>query len=359
MSKFTNLDHTYMKMAIELAKKADGQTRPNPLVGAVIVKDNKVIGRGYHHKAGLAHAEIEALKNCKSSVSGATMYVTLEPCCHTNKRTAPCVNEVIKSGIKKIYIAQIDPNPNVSGKGVLALKKAGIKVEAGLMKTEVRKMNLIFEKNITTSLPYMTSKVGLSLDGNYALKSGESKWITNQKARNFVYKLRSEYDAILTTSSTVIADDPNLGTHGLKYEPLRIVVDRSLKTDLSKQVYRDNNVIVLTSSRNSKKIEIFNKNGIKVLIYSSDDFLIRAFKDLYKLGVCNIFVEAGGKFNSHLLKKGLLDKLYLIYGNKILGDGERIFNDFKISKLANSPELIDLEMISLDDNFCITGNLKK
>ncbi|MFA5374048.1 MAG: bifunctional diaminohydroxyphosphoribosylaminopyrimidine deaminase/5-amino-6-(5-phosphoribosylamino)uracil reductase RibD, partial [Candidatus Omnitrophota bacterium] len=223
-------DHSYyMKMALGLALKAKGRTSPNPLVGALVVKNNKVVGGGYHEKAGLSHAELVALNEAGPAARGATLYVTLEPCAHYG-RTPPCVDEIIRSGIKHAVVAMVDPNPLVNGKGIAILKQNNIKVELGILGEEAERINEVYIKSITKKLPFVTVKVAESLDGKIATRNGDSKWITCDKSRSYAHKIRQDYDAIMVGVNTVLRDDPKLDTWFSKRRPVKVVVDSQLST---------------------------------------------------------------------------------------------------------------------------------
>src|SRR5512139_4339663 len=207
-----SLEEKYMRMALRLAEKANGRTSPNPMVGAVVVKNGHIVGRGYHRKAGEPHAEAIALKKAGRAAKGATLYVTLEPCSHTNKRTPPCTPLVIRSGVKRVVVAMIDPNPRVSGGGIAAIRKAGIEVAAGILESEARQLNEAFIKHVTKKVPFVTLKIAQTLDGRIATARGESKWITCEKARAEGRGYRDTHDAILVGINTVLQDDPSLTT---------------------------------------------------------------------------------------------------------------------------------------------------
>lgn len=247
------LDNYFLRETLRLAKKGEGWVNPNPMVGAVIVKNRKVIARGYHHRAGQPHAEIEALRAAKTSVKGATLYVNLEPCCHFGK-TPPCIDAIIKSGIKRVVFSTLDPNPKVSGKSAKILRKTGIKISKGLLTAEARRLNealfIFYEKH----RPFVALKFAASLDGKIAARTGDAKWITNEQARHSTRSLRGKYQGVLVGAGTVLADDPHLGTRiAGKRNPLRIVLDTTLKIPLTSQVLRDDNVAVITTTVANQK----------------------------------------------------------------------------------------------------------
>ena len=225
-----------MALALRLAARAAGRTSPNPLVGAVVVKNGRVVARGWHRKAGEPHAEAIALAKAGAAARGATLYVTLEPCSHTNKRTPPCTPFVIASGVKRVVIAMIDPNPKVSGGGIKAIKKAGIEVVTGVLESEARVLNEAFIKHVAKKVPFVTLKVAQTLDGRIATATGESKWITGERAREEGHRLRDRNDAILVGINTVLKDDPALTTRIPKgRDPIRVIVDSRLRIPLPRR----------------------------------------------------------------------------------------------------------------------------
>src|SRR5512135_3106053 len=230
-------DEHYMRMALRLADRARGRTSPNPVVGAVVVKNGKVVGRGYHEKAGMPHAEAIALAKAGKAARGATLYVTLEPCSHTSKRTPPCCPIVIRSRVKRVVVAMIDPNPQVSARGIRKLRSAGIDVSTGVLGADAARQNEAFIKHVTTGSPFVTLKVAQTLDGKIATSSGESKWITGKEAREEGRRLRDINDAILVGINTVLKDNPSLTTRipGGR-DPIRVIVDSRLRMPLNAKV---------------------------------------------------------------------------------------------------------------------------
>jgi len=235
-SATTSSDRTFMRRALALAARAYGRTAPNPMVGCVLVKGGRVVGEGYHHKAGMAHAEVEALRNAGSRARGGTAYVTLEPCNHTG-RTGPCSEALIAAGVARVVVAMADPNPRVAGGGAARLRKAGIPVEIGLCEAEARQLGAGFVKHVTTGRPLVTLKAALTLDGRLATASGDARWVTGEAARAEVHRMRDRADAILVGAGTVAADDPSLTTRleGARArrgrDPLRVILDGRLRTE--------------------------------------------------------------------------------------------------------------------------------
>ena len=346
-----------MSKAYELAKKGEGFTSPNPCVGAVIVKNGKIIGEGWHKKAGQDHAEIMAIKSAKSSVEGADLYVTLEPCCHVGK-TGPCTEAIIKAGIKNVFIGMKDPFMNVNGKGIKILGKNGIKVEVLNSKSElainIRKINQPFLKWASNGLPYLTLKAGMSLDGKIATSARESKWITGEKSREDAYVERGKYDAIIVGAGTVSADDPELQNHG-QYKAkkiLRIVVDENLDLGLKYKVFKDKNVLVVcTNDASEKNKNKFIKAGIDFKSFGKKMSVGKLLKFLAERDVQSIIVEGGSQthgmfYDAALNDKNLLDKVLFYIAPKIIG-GENalpVIGGSGIKKLSEAREALEIEV---------------
>lgn len=314
-------DVLYMQEALSLAKKGLGNTFPNPMVGAILVKNGEIIGKGYHKKAGLPHAEIEALHSLTENPRGATLYVTLEPCSH-HGRTPPCVDVLIKSGIKKVIYAIKDPNPNVCGKGIEGLLSAGIQVEGGLLENGAKRLNESFFTFHIKHRPFIAIKFAASLDGKIATKTGDSKWITNEKAREFSRKLRLEYQAILMGINTIIHDNPHLGVRiKNKHDPLRVVLDSTLKIPLKSLVLRDNNILIITTIKaNKKKLQYLQKRGIDVVSLSNEKITVpEVLKELKKREIISVFVEGGGKVLGSFVDAKIVDKVYAFHSPIIIG----------------------------------------
>lgn len=315
-------DIVFMKKALSLAGKGAGLTGVNPLVGAVLVKDGRVIGQGYHVKDRLDHAEIVAMKGLSfSQTSGATLYVTLEPCCHLVKATPPCTGKLIEAGIGRIVIGLKDPNKRVCGRGIEILRTAGIQVLDDFMAHESALLNEFYIFSIGTSLPFVAIKQAVSLDGKIAAGDGSSRWISNPDARKMVHKLRSIYDSVMTSGMTVVKDDPQLNVRLVKgRNPRKIVVDWGLDTDLNARVYHNGDVILITSMESDKlKEKLFLKMGVQVRRYNRNGGLRPVLVDLYAMGIGSILVEAGGRFAAHLLSERLVNKFIYFVAPLFLG----------------------------------------
>ncbi len=316
-------DQEYMKLAIELARSASGQTSPNPMVGAVVVKNNQIIGMGAHLKAGEPHAEVHAIRMAGEKAKDATIYVTLEPCSHHGK-TPPCADLIILSGIKRVVIASTDSNPLVAGRGIKKLKEAGIMVETGLLESEAYELNEVFFHFIKTGLPYVTLKSASSLDGKTATVSGESKWITGEIARQDVHRLRHQHDAILVGVNTVIQDNPSLTTRlpeGGK-NPIRIILDSTARTPLNARVVTDRQAptwLIATNKADQRKITEMQALGVNVIVLSDSLEISEVLRELAERGITSLFVEGGAEVHGSFLKAGAFQQLISYFAPKLLG----------------------------------------
>jgi len=342
-------DELYIQLTIEIAKKGEGSVSPNPLVGCVITKNNRIIGAGYHQKYGEDHAEINAINSSSESLEGSTLYVNLEPCCHHGK-TPPCVDRIIKEKIKRVVIGTLDINPLVSGKGVKALKKAGIDVKVGVLEKECIELNKFFFKFVKHKLPYVTLKAAQTLDGMIADKNNYSEWISSSESRKHVHWLRAKYDAVLIGSETARADNPKLTVRMVEgRNPFRVVLDSNLKlkSDLNLFKYNsDSKTIVITSKANNtkfKKLNQLEKLGVKILFAKSDIKgrmqLKSVLKELVKLQIISVMVEGGSKIFSSFVKQNLFDDIYLFVSPKILGSGLQTFSELNSKKLDEAAKL--------------------
>lgn len=327
------IDIMYMKRCIELARQGAGSVSPNPLVGAVIVKDGKVISEGWHAEYGAPHAEADAIAKAGQDLTGATIYCNLEPCCHTKKKTPPCVPAIISSGIKKVVISNVDPNPQVSGEGIKQLQDAGIEVEIGVGEEEGNELNKFFFKHIETGLPYVMLKVAQSLNGMITYEGGRQTWITGTEAGEYVHKLRSEYDAVMIGANTVLIDNPQLNVrHVQGRNPKIVVIDRDLKTPLESRIFSsDNKVILFTSDKAGKeKTALFENKDVDVIrLTVNEDNHLDLAEVLKKLGgmkIASVMVEGGAGIFSRFIEKDLYDEIVLLVASKVFGKGLNAFS---------------------------------
>jgi diaminohydroxyphosphoribosylaminopyrimidine deaminase / 5-amino-6-(5-phosphoribosylamino)uracil reductase len=314
-------DAFFLKQTLQLAKKGQGWTHPNPMVGAVIVKNGKVIGAGYHKKAGDNHAEIEALKSVNENPKGSTIYVNLEPCSHFGK-TPPCANAIIKAGITRVVCCTLDPNLLTKEKGKKLLEKANIAVSVGELEKEARELNEIFFFFHEKKRPFIALKFAASLDGKIATYTHDSKWITNEKARTYARDLRSHYQSILVGINTIIKDDPHLGVSKRNQkEPIRIILDSSLRIPRTSHVLRDTNVILVSTQKADKgKKNILQQRGIEIITSQKDYISLQDLREeLTKREITNLFVEGGSQVLGSFVDAKLVDKVYAFHSPIIIG----------------------------------------
>ncbi len=350
-----------MQTALKLALKARGQTTPNPMVGTVIVKGSKIIAQGWHHQCGADHAEIDAFKKAKKDVKGATLYVTLEPCHHVG-RTPPCVDEIIKRGIKEVIIAMKDPNPLTNGKSISKLKRAGIKVQVGVLEKEAQKINEAFVKYIRTGMPFVVAKSAQTLDGKIATATGDSKWITSDKTRAFARAKRDEFDAILVGGNTVLKDNPSLNAH--KKTIKKVVVDSKLaispKAKLFSGVNLSDCILATTKQASQTKIRAFEKKGITVLVCPQNKAgvdLKWLFKELAKRSIISILIEGGATIIGDALKNNLVDKMHIYVAPKIVGDQKALSAIVGLNTryINQALQFTDVNLAKIDQDFFITA----
>lgn len=359
-------DQEFMKKALTLAARGKGRTSPNPAVGAVLVKKEKIIASDYHKKAGTPHAEVLALNKAGDNSRNSTLYINLEPCCHTHKRTPPCTKVIIQSGVRRVVVAMKDPNPLVAGKGIKTLQKAGIETETGLMEKEARILNEAFSKYILKKEPFVYLKIAQSLDGKIATSRGESKWITGVKARKYVHRLRGEVDALLVGIGTVEKDNPSLDCRISRgRNPYRVIIDSLLKISMKSKVlgYKDCKTIIATTEMASKKkIERLSQSGIKVLIIKSKKKRVdlkKLMKELGKLEITSVMVEGGSSITASALADGIVDKVLFFTAPKIIGGVDAIpsVGGKSLVHLKNAFKLRNVKTSNFGDDILVEGYL--
>ncbi|MBI5214893.1 MAG: bifunctional diaminohydroxyphosphoribosylaminopyrimidine deaminase/5-amino-6-(5-phosphoribosylamino)uracil reductase RibD [Ignavibacteriae bacterium] len=358
-----NFDIKYIKQCLSLARKGAGSVSPNPMVGCVIVKNGKVIGTGYHQKFGEAHAEVNAINSARESVSGATVYVNLEPCNYFGK-TPPCTKLLIKSKIKRVVVGMLDPNPKVSGKGIKQLQKAGIEVEFGLLEDETKKLNEAFTKYILTNRPFVTLKIAQTLDGKIADRNRKSKWITGEESLHHVHQLRAEYDAVLVGAGTIKADDSLLTVRQVQgRNPVRVILDGNFSLSEDAKIFHDTSAktLLFTSKmrgrkQNDKK-SYLESLGVEIIEmpdpvpgYMS---LENILKVLGEKGIASLLVEGGATTFSHFLERNLADKMMCFIAPKILGQGLNVFEELPKRLLGNEIKLQDVSVRAIGSDFLI------
>lgn len=355
-----------MNLALELARKGCGFVNPNPMVGAVLVKEARVIGSGYHERFGAPHAEINALASCKESTEGATLYVTLEPCCHYGK-TPPCTEAILKAGIRRVVVGSTDPNPLVSGRGIRLLRERGIEVTQGILQTECDRLNEVFFHFIQTGRPYVIMKYAMTMDGKTAAYTGESKWITNETARKHVHKDRFRYSAVMAGIGTVIADDPLLTCRieGGR-NPLRIICDTSLRLPLTSRIVETASevpTLIATSCRDLQAQQPYLKAGCRILPLNQKAGHLDLTELMIKLGeenIDSILLEGGGILNWSALQAGIVNRVQTYIAPKLFGGsaGKTPVAGLGVSSPEDSYLLTNKTVTYLGDDILIESEVK-
>ena len=360
---------TFMQRALKLAGKAKGRTSPNPLVGAVVVKDGKVIGEGYHQKVGTPHAEVHALNAASENAKDATLYTNLEPCCHWG-RTPPCTEALIRAGITDVYIAAVDPNPSVAGKGVHQLEKAGIRVHVGVCKQEAEELNEVHTKYIQTGMPFVILKIAMSLDGKIATASGESQWITSEASRQRGHEIRDAVDAILVGRGTVERDNPALTTRlqGRQgQDAIRIVMDSHGRTPTDARIFDAESgagvIVAVTPEAPPENVKALEKSGAEVITVPEAHGSV-CFKSLMEIlgkrEITSILIEGGGEINASAVAAGIVDKIMCFIAPKIIGgrNAPGPIGGNGVPSLTDVPHLRRIRITPMPDaDFLIEGYL--
>ena len=348
------VDKNFMHLALQLARKRKGYTHPNPTVGAVVVKNGKIVGLGYHERAGKPHAEVVAINQAGDEAKEATLYVTLEPCTHYG-RTPPCTNLILEKKLKRVVVATLDPNPKVSGKGVERLKKAGIQVDVGVLEREARELNEDFFVYISQGRPYVTLKWAQTLDGKLATLTGNSKWISSYESRKLAHILRREATAVLVGINTIIKDDPQLTVRYVPAEkqPLRIIIDPKLKIPLNSKVLdvSEARTMIVTSECDSKKVKLLESRGVEIIKLENLS-VSTILKELYRREIMHILVEGGPKTLSRFLEKKLFDRVAVFIAPKVMGEGLTI-EGLGIKKVEQALKLKKSKSLNLGEDIYV------
>ncbi len=355
-----------MKRALTLARKGIGKTTPNPAVGCVIVRDGRIVGEGWHKKAGTPHAEVHALAMAGNAARGADVYVTLEPCCHTGK-TPPCSDALIRAGVKRVVAGMADPNPLVNGGGLNALRRAGIETVSGVLEDDCRAINRPFIKHVTSGHPFVTYKCAITLDGKVATVTGDSRWISCDESRKFVHRLRSRCDAVMVGVDTIITDNPQLTVRHVKgRNPLRIIVDSTLRTPCSVGVLSGplaKMTIIATTETNPRIHRRYQKSGATVLVCRRLDGrvdLADLWGHLGKRGIQSILLEGGSRLAAEALKQGLIDECIFFYAPKVIGsDGFSPFAVTGITGMAQAIPFTNLKVQRMGSDVMVTTRPEK
>jgi diaminohydroxyphosphoribosylaminopyrimidine deaminase/5-amino-6-(5-phosphoribosylamino)uracil reductase len=357
-------DRRYMQLALDLARAASGQTSPNPLVGAVVVKDGAVIGMGAHLKAGEPHAEVYALRMAGERAAGATLYVTLEPCSHHGK-TPPCADAVIAAGISRVVVAVLDPNPLVAGSGVDRLRAAGLEVAVGVCEQEAKRLNEVFFHYITTKRPFVTVKTASTLDGKIASVTGHSRWITGEAARSQVHEMRRQHDAILVGAGTVLADDPELTArhNGQLFgrQPVRIILDSRLRTPLTARVLQTEQAptwIVTTTESSPEKRGDVEAKGVVIIALEPPLTVDKVLEALGERGITSLLVEGGAEVNGSFLQARAIQKVVSYISLKLIGGSQAPtpFGGIGFATMDEAVALTDVQVETItEQEIRITG----
>ncbi len=361
------IDQYYMKQALILARRGLGKTSPNPMVGAVIVKDGKIIGRGYHRKFGGKHAEVNAIESAEENLKGATIYVTLEPCCHYGK-TPPCTDAVIRNKLGRVVIGALDPNPRVGGKGVEILRQHGIETITGVLEEECRSLNEAHFKYMTTGLPLVTVKFAQTLDGRIASATGNSRWISSEKSRRLAHKLRAINDAVMVGIGTVLADDPRLTVRLVRgRNPARVILDSVLRIPPDSKVVTEKGaaatIIAATARADGEKVSRLRETGVEVLLTQEDERGEVDIKHLLGMlgqrGISSVLVEGGTGVITALLRLGLADKLVIFVAPKIMGKGIEAVGELNIADVDHALKLTFNRVYRLGEDLVIEARVSR
>jgi diaminohydroxyphosphoribosylaminopyrimidine deaminase/5-amino-6-(5-phosphoribosylamino)uracil reductase len=323
-----DIHEKYMRMALGLALKAQGRTSPNPLVGAVVVRNGKVVGKGYHKRCGLPHAEVNALRMAGRNARGATLYVTLEPCGHFG-RTPPCTGAVVRSGVRKVVVGMKDPNPINNGRGIRRLRRYGLAVSSGVFEEEAMSINRPYIKFITRKIPYVTVKAAQTLDGKIATRTGDSRWVTGEDSRRFVHELRGKVDAVMVGANTAVKDDPLLLSKSSGRQPVRVIVSAGLKIPRDLRIFSTikRSPVIIATTRKSQKASILERKGVEVMAAGSKSGKVdmkNLLKALAKRGITHVLAEGGGELIASLLEGRLADRLLFFVAPKIAGGADAV-----------------------------------
>lgn len=366
--QFQDFDEQMMARAISLARNGLGRTSPNPLVGAVIVRDGRIVAEGWHRKAGTPHAEIHALNMAGELARGATVYVSLEPCAHYG-RTGPCARALVEAGVSRVVVAMTDPNPKVAGKGIAILQEAGIEVTTGVLEQEARQLNEVFLKWMTTGLPFVALKTAMTLDGKIATVAGQSQWITNEASRYETHRLRDIYDGILVGINTALADNPSLTTRLKEYQgrnPVRIVVDSRARLPLTAKLVTDGaarTIVAVTEQAPAERVEALRSAGVEIIVAGSSNHvdMQSLMEQLGAMKISSVLVEGGGSVNFSLLQAGLVDRVYAFIAPKLVGGRDALtpVEGEGFQELDRAVELENIQLRQLGSDVLLTGIVKR
>jgi len=352
-------DERHMRAALALARRGLGRTSPNPLVGAVIVRDGVVIGQGYHRRFGGPHAEVNAVRDAGDDISGATLYVTLEPCCHRGKKTPPCLDMLLAHGLRRVVVGTPDPNPQVNGRSIRTLRERGIETRVGVLADECERLNEVYFKFVRTGRPFVTLKWAQTIDGRIAAATGDSRWISSEPSLQYAHRLRSFHDAVLVGIGTVMSDNPRLTVRLVKgRSPVRIVADSRLRIPLGAAVLQEQDVartiVVSTRPAAEDMLSSLTRMGIQIVTAEKDEQGRIDLSDLLaalgKMGISSVLVEGGAAITTSFLSRRLADKLVVVLAPKIMGEGIQAVGSLGVMSVADAPQMsLDRTYRSGDD----------
>lgn len=359
-------DTAYMRRALELAAIPNGLTAPNPMVGAVLVKNGEIIGEGFHPRFGEKHAEVIAIENAREPVQGATLYCNLEPCCHDipTKKTPPCTNRIIQEGITRVVISTIDPNPYVNGRGMKILRQAGIEVVSGVLAKEAAHLNEVYFKFIQTGTPFIHLKIAQSLDGRIATGKYDSKWITDEAARQEVHRLRHKYSAVLVGLNTVRTDNPRLTARlGQETQPYRVVLDEKLRIPITANILKDefcNKTILFTTPSHDEAVkEKLIRQGVQVNVVNGNGTgmvnLREVVSKLGEMGISSVLVEGGSRIFTQFIRESLFDKISIFIAPMIVGEGIHAIGDLQVEKISDALQLEQIQFRQINQQLLVEG----
>ena len=362
------VDESFMRLAIREAKKGQWKTSPNPCVGAVIVRGREIISRGYHQKSGEPHAEVNAIRNAKESVQGCTIYVTLEPCNHTGK-TPPCTHAILEAGLSRVVIGMVDPNPVVHGSGIEFLKEKGILVTSGLLAEECTELNYPFIKHITTGLPWIVMKAGISLDGKLNYQKGESGWITGPESVRYVHRLRDRFDAIMIGRNTAEIDNPSLTTrlqHRKGRDPVRIILDSELRLEPQAKIFTNDSsaptwIFCANSVAAGEVKRLEKKDRVRVFQVQKQNGRLNLQQIMQQIGgegICSVLVEGGAQLHGTLLNHKLFDYAYLFMAPIFAGEcGISLIDGLRVKNKTMAPSIQDAKWVKMGTDRLIHGKI--
>lgn len=365
MTLYSKRDERFMRLALRLAAKAGGATRPNPMVGALVARGGKIVGRGFHQQVGLPHAEVIALAQAGTKASGATLYVSLEPCAHTG-RTPPCTEAILKSGIHRVVAAMVDPNPKARGRGLKQLRALGIRTTVGLLGKEAQRLNKVFVTWMKTRRPFVTVKVAQSLDGKIATRSGQSRWISGPVARAWAHRLRGQVDAILVGEETLLKDNPRLTVrlNGKRKSPVKVILDSHLRTPPSARIFSSGTPVIIATTKKAsfKREEHLRRAGAEVIRFPAQSERIPfrlLLRELAKREISHLLIEGGGRVIASAFEERSVDRICFLMAPKVIGGEEAptAVEGTGVTSLRRAIPVRNVTVKPLGSDFLVTGDV--